>query len=126
MKNDNRQNLPDAGTKISGGEMKKDGDPFFGVSEENDSISEECDSEAVFEHIRNHRAAEALLASLGDYFDKRFADEYDEMQLEMEDISLPDDLDQQMRTLVRKHDRDAGKQASVQQRKYRTGMSCQK
>lgn len=90
--------------------------------EENDAVSEGNDPEIMFESIRNHHASEALLTSLGDYFDKTFAAEYDEIQTEMGHIDIPGDVDRQMRVFLEKSEKNLKQSCRPEDRRRRFSM----
>ena len=50
-----------------------------------------------FERLRGHNASEALLKSLGSYFEEEFASEYDRFREEMPDARVPEELDRKIR-----------------------------
>ena len=48
-----------------------------------------------FERLRGHNASEALLKSLGSYFEEVFASEYDRFREEMPDARVPEETGQE-------------------------------
>ena len=59
-----------------------------------------------FERLRGHNASEALLKSLGSYFEEEFASEYDRFREEMPDARVPEELDRKIRAGIRRHGRE--------------------
>lgn len=113
------QNSSAADRKIIGEEIEQREASDF---EENDAVSEGNDPETMFESIRNHHASEALLTSLGYYFDKTFAAEYDEIQTEMGHIEIPRDVDRQMRAFLEKSEKNLKQSCRPEDRRRRFGM----
>lgn len=59
-----------------------------------------------FERLRGHNASEALLKSLGSYFEEEFASEYDRFREAMPDARVPEELDRKIRAGIRRHGRE--------------------